>query len=104
MTDELINSLGPEVRAEAERLRPLDRTEFNIEIRKIKDNKRLADLRYPLGYDPHPKKSSSHAIDINRLITSRREAKVARPQWVGIIISSLIGITALIVALLKDGG
>lgn len=100
----LLAGLGEDVLAEAERLRSLPREEFKREIHKIKDNKRLADLRYPLGYDPHPLKSSVWAIDINRLITERNTRRSALPQWVGIIISGLIGLAALIVAILKNGG
>jgi len=101
MSEQPFRDLGEDVLAEADRLRSLDRKSFQKEIRKIKDNNRLADIRYPLGYDPDHLKSSSKARDINRLITERKRRKQALQQWIAIIISSLLSIAALIISILK---
>jgi hypothetical protein len=82
----------------ASELRGLERNEFRRRIKRLDDDT-LADLRYELGWDPgDPRKSSSQAIDINRLLTRRKARRQALPQWIGIAISGLIGLAGLIVA------
>ncbi|MCZ6703862.1 MAG: hypothetical protein O6940_12595 [Ignavibacteria bacterium] len=44
MSEELIKGLGQDVLKEAERLKSLNREEFQKAIQNIKDNKRLGDL------------------------------------------------------------
>ena len=91
----------PHIAAEAKRLASLSRDEFKREIKRLNDET-LADLRYVFGYDPaDSRKSSSQTIDINRLLTRRKAWREARPQWIGIVISALIGLAALIVAIIK---
>ncbi len=77
-----------------------DKELFKKEIESIKSNDALADVRYELGYDPHPKKSTWKARYINRLLTRRNKRKDAFPLWVGIVVSSIISICSLIVAIL----
>ena len=80
----------------------LDKERFRTAIAKVKDNHLLADLRYDFKWDPEdPRKSTWQAIEINRLLTDRKARREAIPQWVGIIISNLIALAALIVSLFK---
>jgi hypothetical protein len=52
-------------------------------------------------YNPaDPRLSHWKAREANRLITARQRAKELRPQWIGIVISTLLGLAALIVAIL----
>jgi hypothetical protein len=52
-------------------------------------------------YDPSdPRRSHWKAREANRLITDRRRAQELRPQWIGIALSTLLGLAALIVAIL----
>jgi hypothetical protein len=53
------------------------------------------------NYDPtDPRKSHWKAREANRLITEITRARELRPQWFGIIISSILSIAALVVAIL----
>ncbi len=62
-------------------------------------NKVLAEEFGP--YDPaDPRRSHWKAREANRLITDRQRAKELRPQWIGIVLSTLLGLAALIVAIL----
>jgi hypothetical protein len=86
---------------EAEQLRGLSRDAFKREIRGL-DDETLADLRYEFGWDPQdPAKSAWQTRTINRLLTSRKDRRAARPQWVGIAVSASLGLAALIVALVR---
>ena len=86
---------------EANRLRSLSRDLFKREIKRLDDDT-LGDLRYEFGYDSSDSRNSAwQTRDINRLLTRRKAWREARPQWIGIVISGLIGLAGLIVALLK---
>jgi len=53
------------------------------------------------AYNPtDPRQSHWQAREANRLITERQRAKELRPQWIGILLSTLLGLAALIVAIL----
>ena len=78
-----------------------DREQFRSLIKREKDDELLADLRYNLGWDPDPRKSTWQAIEINRLITKRKARQEAFPEWVGIIIANLLALASLIVSILK---
>jgi hypothetical protein len=76
---------------------------FKGEIRRIKNDELLADLRYKFGWDPNdPRKSSWQTRDINRELTRRKRRREVMPQWIAIIISTILSIAALVVAILKD--
>jgi hypothetical protein len=52
-------------------------------------------------YDPvDPRRSDWRAREGNRLITERHRKRELRPQWIGIVVSTLIGLAGLIVAIL----
>jgi hypothetical protein len=89
-----------ELRKELEPLGKTQREQFRAVISKERDNELLADLRYDFRWDPDPRKSTWQAIEINRLITKRNKHKEARPQWIAIIVSSLLALAALIVSIL----
>jgi hypothetical protein len=47
-----------------------------------------------------PRQSHWQAREANRFITDQLRAKELRPQWIGIVLSTLLGLAALIVAIL----
>ena len=52
-------------------------------------------------YDPaDPRRSHWQPREANRYITAELKARELRPQWIGIILSTIIGVAALIVAIL----
>ena len=52
-------------------------------------------------YDPEdPRRSAWRAREANREITERKRKRELRPQWIGIVLSTLLGLAALIVAIL----
>ena len=89
-----------EIQALFDRFKDLDRKGFRASIREVKDD-HLRDLRYKFDWDPDPRKSTMQAIEINRLLTERKARRQALPQWIGIVVSNLIALAALIVSLLK---
>ena len=53
------------------------------------------------AYDPaDARRSHWQAREGNRVITERQRARELRPQWIGIALSTLLGLAALIVAIL----
>jgi hypothetical protein len=53
------------------------------------------------AYNPtDPRQSHWKAREANRLIIDIQRAKELRPQWIGIVLSTLLGLAALIVAIL----
>ena len=89
-----------ELRKELETLKKEQREQFRTIITKEPDDELLADLRYVFGWDPDPRKSTWQAIEINRLTTKRNKLKEVRPQWIAIIVSSLLALAALIISIL----
>jgi len=52
-------------------------------------------------YDPgDPRRSDWRAREANREIKERQRKRELRPQWIGILLSTLLGLAALIVAIL----
>ena len=52
-------------------------------------------------YNPaDPRQSHWQAREANRYITDRNRAREQRPQWVGIAVSAILSIAALVVAIL----
>jgi hypothetical protein len=80
-------------------LSALDQPAFEQHIRKIRTTL-LADVRYDFGWDPDPRQSSWQARYINRELTLRQIRHTTRPQWYGIVFSSLLALASLIVAIL----
>lgn len=89
----------PALAAEAQRLAQLSRADFQTEIRRCPDEQ-LADLRYLLGYR-HPGGTEWPVWDINRLLTRRKARREQLPQWIGIAVSFVTSIAALIVSIAK---
>lgn len=83
------------------RLQSLDRDAFRAAIRAVRDDDLLGDLRYDFDWDPDPRKSTWQAIEINRLLTRRKEWRNALPQWIGILVGNILALAALVVAILK---
>ena len=53
------------------------------------------------SYNPaDPRQSHWKAREANRFITDNVRAKELRPQWIGIVLSTLLSLAALIVAIL----
>jgi hypothetical protein len=81
-------------------LKTMDREAFKGRISKIKDDGLLGYLRYEFDWDPDPRKSTWQAIEINRLLTTRKNKRLIRPTWVGVFVAIAIGIASLIVAII----
>jgi len=81
-------------------LKLMNRSEFIDRIRQEKDDGRLGYIRYDFDWDPDPRKSTWQAIEINRLLTKRKESRSLRPAWIGIIFASLLGLASLIVSII----
>lgn len=53
------------------------------------------------AYDPtDPRRSAWRAREANRYITAMQRRAEVRPQWIGIIVSSLLSLAALVVSIL----
>ena len=60
----------------------------------------LGYLRYDFDWNPDPRKSTWQAIEINRLLTARKDRRLVRPTWIGVAVAIAIGVASLIVAIL----
>ena len=83
-----------------QKLSSMNQKEFAQEIQNEKDDDRLGYLRYDFSWDPDPRKSTWQAIEINRLLTKRKERRMLKPAWIGITITALLGIVSLIVSII----
>jgi hypothetical protein len=54
----------------------MNRSEFIERIRQERDDGRLGYLRYDFDWDPDPRKSTWQAIEINRLLTKKKNREV----------------------------
>ena len=81
-------------------LKSMNRPDFIDRIRQEKDDGRLGYLRYDFDWNPDPRKSTWQAIEINRLLTKRKESRSLRPAWVGIIFAALLSLASLIVSII----
>jgi hypothetical protein len=83
-----------------ERLKVLNEDDFMAQIRREKDTKLLGDIRYKFGLDPNdPGRSAWQTREINRLLTDIKARREALPQWIGIVVSNLIALAALVVSI-----
>lgn len=79
------------------KLKDLTQERFRTAIRKVKRDDLLADLRYEFGWDPNDaRKSSWQTRDINRELTRRKARREVMPQWIAIVISTILSIAALL--------
>ncbi len=81
-------------------LKSMDRNSFKARISKVKDDGLLGYLRYDFDWDPDPRRSTWQAIEINRLLTARKDRRLVKPTWFGVAVAIVIGIASLIVAIL----
>lgn len=82
------------------KLKSMNQKEFAQEIKLEKDDGRLGYLRYDFSWDPDPRKSTWQAIEINRLLTRRKEVRTLKPAWIGIAITALLSIVSLVVSII----
>lgn len=97
----LIIPPDPEREKLFQELSSLELSEFKSRIIKEKDDGRLGFLRYSFNWNPDPRKSTWQAIEINRLLTKRKQARALIPTWIGIGFASILSIASLIVSIIS---
>jgi hypothetical protein len=78
-----------------------DSKSFQAEIGNISDDGILGYLRYDFNWHPDPRQSTWQAIEINRLLTRRKDRRLLLPTWIGIVVTGAIALAALVVSILE---
>lgn len=97
---DMIPPEDPKREALFQELKLMDKEVFKLRIAQVEDDGLLSYLRYEFGWDPDPRKSTWQTIEINRLLTKRKDWRLVRPTWIGVAVATIIGIASFIVAIL----